>query len=189
MSTDQFIASLVNSFAWPLAVVCIAVVFRAQLKTLLTERLSHIKAGPVEADFERLRSDVQAELGKPVLSSTTQPDTKDLAALAERIPAAAIIEAYMRVEQELREILTTAGKAISDPDDARPLAHIALDSGLITPKTVNAVEGITVMRHLAVHGPRRDVSVRQAQEYVVLVNTLLYAIRQNVRSSEASSVA
>jgi hypothetical protein len=188
MSTDQFIASLVSSLAWPFAVVCIAVVFRAQLKTLLTERLSHIKAGPVEADFERLRSDVQAELGKPALSAT-QPDTQDLTDLAKRIPAAAIIEAYIRVEQELREILTRAGKEIPDSDDARPLAHIALDSRLITPESVNAVEGITVMRHLAVHGPRRDVSVRQAQEYVALVNAVLYAIRQNVRSFEASSIA
>lgn len=185
MDTNQLIASLVNSLAWPVIAFCIAILFRIQLGTLFTERLRHIKAGPIEADFERLRSDVQAKLGQPSITPPTQADTKDLADLAQRAPAAAIIEAHLRVEQELREILTAQGEKPSDAADARDLAHSALKRGLVTPETVNAVEGITVMRHLSVHGPRREIFVKQAEEYVTLVNAVLYAIRQNVRSHEA----
>jgi hypothetical protein len=184
MDTNQFIASLVSSLAWPAAVVCIAVLFRVQLKTLLTERLRHIKAGPLEADFERLRSEVQAELGQSESTVQPQTDTRDLIDLAQRVPGAAIVEAHERVERELRQTLISAGEKPSDTADVRDLAHRALERGLITPVTVNAIEGVTVMRNLAVHGPRREISVKQAEEYVTLVNAVLYAIRQNVRGAK-----
>jgi len=43
------------------------------------------------------------------------------------------------------------------------------------------------MRNLAVHGPRREISVKQAKEYIVIADAVLFAIRQNV--SRAASEA
>ncbi|MBA3809688.1 MAG: hypothetical protein H0X28_15055 [Solirubrobacterales bacterium] len=44
------------------------------------------------------------------------------------------------------------------------------------------IEGITVMRNLAVHGPRSEITVKQAEEYLALVDSVLYAMRQNIMS-------
>jgi hypothetical protein len=99
------------------------------------------------------------------------------------VPTAAILEAYARVEHELRRILGSAGERPSEVDDARGLAHLALERGLITPQTVNAVEGITIMRNLVAHGPGQEIAVKQAEDYVTLVEGVLYAIGQNARST------
>jgi hypothetical protein len=182
MDTSQLIASLASSLAWPLAIVCIAVLFRAQLKTLLTERLRHIEAGPLKADFDRIGSNVHTVLDQAGISPPTEADTDDLADLAQREPAAAIPEAFARVERELRDALTAINEQPPDDAGAMTLAHQALEHGLISPLTINAIEGIAVMRNLAVHGPRREVTAKQAHEYLALVDSVLYAMRQNIKT-------
>jgi hypothetical protein len=189
MDSKQLIASLVSSLAWPAAVVCIAVLFRAQLKTLLSEHLRHIEAGPLKADFDRLGSDVHAALGEAGIPASAGADTGELTDLAQRVPGAAIPEAFALVERELRRALTSIGESPPDATDAKDLAHRALERGLITPLTINAIEGIAVMRNLAVHGPRREIAVKQAKEYLALVDSVLYAMRQNIKSFEARQSA
>lgn len=63
--------------------------------------------------------------------------------------------------------------------------QLAADRGLINQLTVNAIEGVTVMRNLAVHGPRCDFTTRQVDEYLALIESVIFAIRQNVKRSEA----
>jgi transcriptional regulator with XRE-family HTH domain len=154
-------------------------------RTRASDQLSRGATGPGMADFERLRSDVEAEL--PPTSSASQTSTQDIAHLAERAPAAAIIQAHMRIEEKLREALISVGEHPSKSDDASALASQALKHRLVSPETVNAVEGATVMRNLAVHGPRRDISVKQAKEYVVIADAVLYTIRQNVSRGASES--
>jgi hypothetical protein len=187
MDTSQLVASLVSSLAWPTAVVCIAFLFRAQLKTLLTEHLRHIEAGPLKADFDRIGSDVHTVLDQAGITPSAQAETDDLAALAQREPAAAIPEAFTRVEHELRQALAEINEQPSDDADAMALARKAMERGLLSPLTINAIEGIAVMRNLAIHGPRREITVKQAQEYLALVDSVLYAMRQNIKSYETSS--
>ncbi len=182
MNTSQLIASLASSLAWPLAVVCIAVLFRTQLNTLLTEHLRHIEAGPLKADFDRIGSDVHTVLDQAGVPPSTEAATDDLADLAQREPAAVIPEAFARVERELSDALAAINEKPSDSASAMALAHKALERGLISPLTINAIEGIAVMRNLAVHGPRREVTVKQAQEYLALVDSVLYAMRQNIKT-------
>lgn len=189
MDTSQLVASLVSSLAWPAAVVCIAFLFRAQLKTLLTERLRHIEAGPLKADFDRIGSDVHTVLDQAGIPPSAQAETDDLTALAQREPAAAIPEAFTRVEHELRQALAEINEQSSDDAGAMALAHKALERGVISPLTINAIEGITVMRNLAVHGPAREITAKQAQEYLALVDSVLYALRQDVKRYKANSSA
>jgi DNA-binding XRE family transcriptional regulator len=135
--------------------------------------------GPLEADFERLRSDLQ--VGLPPKVGDRLSDTRDIADLAERVPSAAIVEAHRRIEHELREVLNSIGEKPSKSDDAGVLARQAAAHGLLSPETVNAVDGASVMRNLAVHGPPREISSKQAREYVAIADAVLFAIRQNRR--------
>ena len=185
MDTKQLIASLVGSLAWPAAVVCIAVLFRTQLKTLLTDRLRHIEAGPLKADFDMLGSKVQRTLGKAGIAVPEHAKDADLADLAKESPREVISLAFGLVEQELREALTSIGEPPPEGANAAALAHLALSRGLISPLTINAIEGIEVMHNLAIRGPRREITHAQVEEYLALVESVLYATRQDIKSYNA----
>ncbi len=185
MDIKQFIASLVGSLAWPAAVVCIAVVFRDQLKTLLTDRLRHIEAGPIKADFDRAASKVEATLGEAGIPVPAHAEAPDLTSLASQVPEMVIAEAFGLVEQELRGALEATGDAPPDDAGAAQLMQLAADRGLINRLTVNAIEGVIVMRNLAVHGPRRDITPKQVDEYLALIESVIFAIHQNVKRYEA----
>jgi hypothetical protein len=182
MDTKQLISSLVSSLAWPGAVVWIAFLFRAQLKTLLTERLRHIEAGPLKADFDQVGSRVEATLGKAGVPVPAHAESDELADLAKHAPGMVISEAFSLVEQELRDALRMDGESPPEDADASALARLALDRGLITSLTINAIDGIAIMRNLAIHGPRREITSIQVNEYLALVESVLYAMRQNIKS-------
>jgi DNA-binding XRE family transcriptional regulator len=135
----------------------------------------------VEADFERLRSYVESELQAPAHTHNAGTSMQDIADLAQRVPAAAILEAQIRIEEDLREALESIGEAPAKSEDGSALARRAFERTLLTAETLNAVEGATVMRNLAVHGPRREISVKQAEEFVAIADAVRYAIRQNVK--------
>lgn len=185
MDTKQFIASLVSSLAWPGAVVCIAFVFRAQLKTLLTDRLRHLEAGPLKADFDQVGSKVEKTLDEAGIPVPAHAEAPGLANLAAEVPEMFIVEAFKLVEQELRQALEATGEKPPDSAGAIHLTQLAASRGLISPLTVNAIEGITAMRNLAVHGPRREITTKQVDEYLALVESVMFAIRQNIKRYEA----
>ncbi len=106
---------------------------------------------------------------------------EDLAVLAS--PAAAIMEAYARIEAELRRMLEGRGLSeIEMKTGAARLAHVAARMGLIPDETVRAVEGIGVLRNLAAHGHPRVVSREQALDYLLLADSVLYALRNPARA-------
>jgi hypothetical protein len=180
MDSKQLIASLVSSLAWPAAVVCIAVLFRAQLKTLLTDRLRHIEAGPLKADFDKEGSKVETTLVKAGVPVPAHAESDELADLAKHAPEMVISEAFAVIEHELRKALAATGEPAPDGLEGMPLAQLAVDRGLISPLTLNAIEGVYVMRNLAVHGPGGETTVSQVDKYLTLVESVLYAVRQNI---------
>jgi hypothetical protein len=194
--TEQFIASLVSSLAWPGAAFAIALLFRRQLADVISTSLSRFKAGPFELEFERVRSTVEAELGtkatlRPKLEGEASPGTTggdstspslidELSPVAQVSPTAAILDAHSRLEYEVRE-LTTDLTTDRRPRGVVALARLALEHGLITPETLNAIEGVTTLRNLAAHGRQAEVSPERAMDYLALVDAVLFALRQKPR--------
>jgi hypothetical protein len=185
MDTKQFIASLVSSLAWPTAVFGIALLFRKQLTDLLTGPLRRLKAGPggVELEFERILPKVQAQVEAPKPDERekrlSEPSSDELAEVAQRSPAAAVLGAYARLEAELRTRLAKAGDERADKLAGQRLVHAALERGLISEQTAEGIEGVMLLRNLSAHGREGDLSVERALDYITLVDALLYAIRQN----------
>ena len=97
------------------------------------------------------------------------------------------MEAYARVENELRRMLLDAGVLEGETRaGAVRLARIAAERELVTPETVRAIEGISVMRNLVAHRTadlhgRVDVTPEQARDYLALADAVLYAIRNPPR--------
>jgi hypothetical protein len=63
------------------------------------------------------------------------------------------------------------------------LARLAAQHGLLSKKSLQAVETITVLRNLVVHGRGREITNEQAEEYLALADAVLFAIRQDRRNA------
>ena len=189
--TEQFIASLVNSLAWPAAVAVVAVTFRRQIGALLSSSLKRLKAGPVEFEFDRVIASAEANLGLEAGTAATAETRQfstvsDLAPIAQASPTAAILEAHSRLEHELSELTKDVRREGDRPQGAVGLARLALEHGLITPETENAIVGVTTLRNLTAHGRQADASVERAMDYLALVDGALYALRQGRGKRESS---
>jgi hypothetical protein len=79
--------------------------------------------------------------------------------------------------------LSAAGEQNTEAESATRLARRAVEKSLITEATANAIEGLTVMRNLAVHDPRGEVTTERTQEYLTLADATLYALRSDLRRS------
>lgn len=179
-----FTASVVQSLAWPSSVVAIVVVLRKPIGAAL-QRLSKAKVGPVEAEFDQELAEVRKELQRAPALTEQAGETpvpmlslpEELNRLAESSPRAAILEAFARIEARLRELLTDAGVEVGGAQSGVALARLAQRQGLVSDETLNAVEGLAVMRNLAAHNPTDDISVDRARDYLALADAVLYPLR------------
>ncbi len=126
----------------------------------------------------RALAEVETDLpptAAPVASgSSSASDT--LHELAERVPQAAVMEGFRRVELALLDVLREAEALPEKPQGVRQLARQALERRLITPKTAQGVEGLAVLRNMAAHGRGEDVSAARAKDYLALVDAVLFAL-------------
>lgn len=176
---------MTKALAWPGAAVTVAVVFRFQLRGLLSQPVRRLKVGPVEAEWDRNVAEAQVELDQPGIATALPPPgpiSVELADVADRSPTAAVMEAHATVERELRRLLLDTG--VPDNDlraGAAWLARLGVERGVVTKETLSAVEGISVLRNLAAHGRAGEVTVERAVDYLALADAVLYAIRTKPR--------
>lgn len=190
MTGFEFAASLVGSLAWPVVVFAVAVLFRRQIATLLVRPFSSLKAGPVEVVWDREIAEVEAEIGDSGLPGAPRidgaPSSEQLAEVARIAPAAAVVQAFARVETQLRQLLVDADL---DPGrgSAMQLARRAQEAGLVQPETVRAIEGIAVLRNLAAHGHDTELDESRALDYLALTDAVSYAVTQGGRKGHGGN--
>jgi hypothetical protein len=134
MSTEQFVASLVHSLAWPVAALSVALLFRRQISRLLGRPMNRLRAGPLEFEFDRLLATVEADVDPRKRPVPGESVAIELAGIAEQAPLAAIIESFGRVEAALRELLAAAAVDASRLT-VPALTREALARELISPET------------------------------------------------------
>jgi hypothetical protein len=181
VTTLEFISSLVKSLAWPVGFVVVALIFREQLRGLLsTAGLRRVRAGSLEVEWNRQISGAEVELEQPGVPSPSSGGgviSEELEPVANASPTAAVMEAHARVERALRQKLLDAGVEESDiRTGAAGLARLAAERGLISDETLRAVQGLALLRNMAAHGHGGDVTVERAKDYLALTDAILYAI-------------
>jgi hypothetical protein len=177
-----FIASLVHALAWPAGLVAVVTILRKPIGSALNRGLRRLRAGPVEIEFEQELAEVRQELrASPELADvpTPKPDaslTEELAPLAGLSPRAAVMEAFTRVEFQLRELLQDVAD-VSYRASARNMALLARSQKLISEETFRAFEGLSTLRNLAAHVPDEQISAARARDYIAIADAVLYALR------------
>lgn len=182
MDWMSFVASLVQSVAWPVAVFALVFLMRKPLREAVGHRLLRLKAGPVEAEFDREAVEVREEVRRIPEVAAAEPRqgpvslVDELAPFVEASPRAAVMEAFARIEGRLMELLEAAG--LTRPRySARHVARLAFDRDLISSETLDAIEGLTNLRNLAAHSIRDDIGRDRARDYLAMADAVLYAMR------------
>lgn len=181
MSGFELMAALVGSLAWPVVALIVAVLFRRQISALLARPLSSLKAGPLEAVWDRQVAEAQAELPEPQPTPTDSSDdagTDRLRQVARAAPVAAVLGAFAELEGQLRELLVKGG-VDAGQGGALQMARRAYDAGLVQPETVKAIEGTAVLRNLAAHGHEGELGEARALDYLALVGAVSFALRHS----------
>jgi hypothetical protein len=101
-------------------------------------------------------------------------------------PGSAVVEAFGRVERELRRI-ALGPPPVEDPQrldrmSVRSLAVLAGRQGRISEESANAISGLTVLRNLAAHGRSDEIDTPRAVDFLHLVDAVLYALGNETRS-------
>ena len=115
MDTLTFIAKLIESLAWPVGAIILIVLLRREIGSLIPF-IKKLKAGPVEAEFDRtvkeLRTGAERELQIRPAELPTSSQRK-LLQLAQVNRRSAIIEAWQQVELAAERVVSSRGMHFS----------------------------------------------------------------------------
>lgn len=185
------ITSLVDSLAWPLAIVWLGYVFRSEIRALLG-RVSQLKYKDLEAQFEKELSAVEADAREalPVTQqralddeAPTYPPPYDerysqLLRIAEASPRAALLEAWFEVEAAVAE----AAERFQIPvfKGYRPSRKNVIDlikTGRYDKSVLQVFEDMRQLRNEAAHVPEFQPTGRQIRRYIEVVIDLALTFR------------
>lgn len=177
MDTLTFTAKIIESIAWPIATVILVVLLRAEIQSLLPF-LKRLKAGPLEAEFERelleLRTTVEFE---PVQQPAEKPLSiaeQKLLQLIEINPRSAILEAWQGVEAYARKLTIDLGLYEPGPE-SRPLldAYRAIArANLLSTEDLALFQELRSLRNQAAHAEDFNPTKAAAHNYVQLASRL-----------------
>jgi hypothetical protein len=185
MDVLAFIASVIQSLAWPAAIVLIVFMFRQSLAKLIPG-LQRLKYKDIQLEFGRQLEEVKQELGPspappglpgPVPEPPRLPEPKGTTryyrSLAEVSPRAAILEAWLGFELAAN----AAVESLQPSNKGRPLSmprlfSVLSEAELLTSAEVDALTRLRALRNQVVHGPEPDLSVDVIAEYTSLLRRI-----------------
>ena len=182
-----FIASLVGGIAWPALVLALAILFRHELRPLLTRPIHRAKAGPVEIEWEKRVGEARVDLAKsPEAAEQPATDLHPRLSMSALAPRAAVLTAFAEVEKDLRDTLEVAHVDIGAPGQQgmRQIVDQAVAARVISQPTAQAIRGLIVLRNLAAHGGGEDIDPEKAEEFVALAESVKYALEAARRDQD-----
>jgi hypothetical protein len=186
-----FAVKLAEALAWPLVVFCLVFLLRKELRGLLAI-LKKLKAGPVEAEFDRdvkeLQSAAEAALPAPEERALPSPINKELLQLAQINPRAAIIEAWRGVEFASRQALSQAGISLSAKESISPLAlsRALAKSGALSPEEIALYNDIRGLRNRAVHAEDFSPTLESTLGYIEIAARIRSVLERAASSAQNS---
>lgn len=186
MDILAFIASIINSLAWPVTALIALFLLRKQLMELIPG-VRRLKWKDFEIDFGKELQKVEETVRTVKVPPPTKmqlpadiqpaplPKTQDelLERLAALSPNAAILESWRNVERTLDFYFKSRG--IERPQSAQTIAgHLDYDSNF-PPQLVAAYQELRFLRNRAAHS-REDLTAEHAKKFSAIADKLTYAL-------------
>lgn len=192
MDVLGFIASIIESLAWPAALVILLLTLQSPIRKLLRD-LTRFRYGDVEIDFGReIRSlEDQAKTAglrlpeKPVERKPKTRDSNQIVAdsrrLAAEFPEPAVGLAWTAVEHELMQAVLRLAISADYPRHDAPAKNIALlnDLEYLDRTTCKVLDGMRTLRNAAVHGVIEvsRISPDEAGEFIDLAEAVMEKLK------------
>ena len=175
MDLLTFTVEIVKASAWPVASLTIALIFRQELRALL----SRIRKGKVgSAEFEWFELGVK-ELTAEVSSQELLPlrGGAPVVSLATTNPRAAIIDAWLGVERAAQRVSDMWSKSSpSGPRQASAAIRLVEQHGHLSPGDVVLFNNLRLLRNQAVH----DLGFNPPSDSVVLYLQLAQGLEERL---------
>ncbi len=170
----EYFAAIIESIAWPLAVLVIVVMMRKPIKDLM-RLIATVKYRDFEVTFREELKEARAEAEDSGIdiSGTRLDENDQIFKLVEISPAAAILEAWKRIEIAARNKVADLVKDQEALEKAQryPLQYLEI-SGSLIPSTVEAIRRLRSLRNHAAHGKELGITKTSAIEYVIMANAI-----------------
>jgi len=187
MDGPTFFSIVIASLAWPVTVIVLVCRLRPEI-SLLISFLKKVKAGPIEAEFERevkeLRTEVEADL--PVPADPVSPARQRILQLANISPRSAIIEAWQMVEFAAQSlVLPITSSPTEKVETATRQWRRLQSSGRLTRSQVSMYADLRGLRNQAVHAPDFNPSYEATLNYIEAALRLSESIAAQASASTA----
>jgi hypothetical protein len=171
-----FIAKLVEALAWPVAALVLVVLLRREV-IALAPFIRKLKAGPLEAEFEREVRELRTAV-ETARSEVTGPEPSwQLSAekLAQVNPRSAILEAWRQTELAAMRALKDRRPGTSEQElrSTREILRLLGDSQIATPEEVALLNQMRFLRNQAGHVESFQPTYEAAMNFVQLAAHLI----------------
>lgn len=180
MGWKEFSASVIESIAWPVVVLVIAVLvlvnFRTQIRGLLA-RIKSVKGAGVEATFGEELNNVR-DVAEALVEDVQSPETTD--SLPEEDPLSLIVRAWIELESTIEQLYRGI-RGLDDEGYSPPRVGMKflLTAGIIPPAVFHTVSRLSDLRNKVIHG-RHVATMEEAQSFVDSANDMVdYLVLSN----------
>lgn len=172
-----FVEKLIGHLAWPVGAVIIIALLRNEIKQLLPF-VKRLKAGPVEAEFERQVKELSAtaEL-QPQLVPPPQhlsPEKQMLLQLVQLNPRSAILEAWRGVEAAAVRVVSDRAIYVPEREACSPFAVIRAltKESILSPEDLSLFHELRSLRNQAAHADDFSPTLDAALNFIELAGRL-----------------
>lgn len=174
MDWKTFTVQMTQTLIWPSILFYVLIRYHNALGAIFS-RLASLKVGGFEFAFGNVLS--QAREGQPPISKSGIREIAsddDLEELAKRSPRAAMLEAWLRVENRLQEIATK--HAIEPRQPISKLLTLLENRSLIDQNAVSSIRGLINLRNLAVHASDVELTTQKSVDFIIFVRAILFVL-------------
>ncbi|KAA0956083.1 DUF4145 domain-containing protein [Planococcus sp. ANT_H30] len=156
MNKLEFISSIINSIAWPIALIVVIHFLKKPLIKILSN-LNRLTYNNLEMDFTNKLEEIETSLEDtqlPENNSQLNNKDKEIMTIAQISPAASITMSWSMVEKEIMNTIKRIAISPDYPAYKSPLKNIQLlkDNGKIDLDTLNSLNELRDLRNKAAHG-------------------------------------
>jgi hypothetical protein len=181
-----FTASIINSLAWPIAIVAIICVMREPLSGLLN-KLTGLRAAGIEAQFGKEVAQAKDEIRAGAVSVSLPLAQNEKATLEQRFrhlaetsPRGAVIEAWAPFETAALEAAEALGSSQRGVVQA---IETLLDKGMLTKEEADIVFKFRALRNAVVHARTLDLPKETVADYAIVLAGIKSALQQRVAAT------
>lgn len=176
----QFLASVIESLAWPAAVVFLGIMFREQVKHLLG-KVKSLKAAGLEAAFaedtKRVAEVVQAALSTPAdMKALDSPMGKEFVPRADERPYVIILDSWRDLEDEVGNMVDKLGIETKQPSTISNCLDALKD---YVPTTTRVfIDELRSLRNQVAHNRELEPDRGTAYRYHISTQNVIQSLRK-----------